>query len=107
MASLHGTHCIYLLRLSLIALFELLKFLKLIFQHGILNIEMEANLFLSYCLRAGVKGAVICISIVNRLNGDQIETPKDVLKMFENRPLQIIVQMIKNRMEDALSAKAN
>ena len=68
---------------------------------------MEANLFLSYCQRANVRGAVICISIVNRLNGDQIETPKDVLKMFENRPLQIIAQMIKNRYEDALSSKSS
>jgi len=76
-------------------------------KHGILNIEMEANLFLSYCQRANVRGAVICISIVNRLNGDQIETPKDVLKMFENRPLQIIAQMIKNRCQDALNVKSS
>ena len=62
---------------------------------------MEANLFLSFCKRAGVKGAVMCISIVNRLQGDQIETPKELLKLFENRPLQIIVQMIKNRLQDA------
>jgi len=76
-------------------------------KHGILNIEMEANLFLAYCQRANVRGAVICISIVNRLNGDQIETPKDVLKMFENRPLQIIVQMIKNRLADGLAMKSS
>ena len=62
---------------------------------------MEANLFLSFCKRAGVKGSVMCISIVNRLQGDQIETPKELLKLFENRPLQIIVQMIKNRLQDA------
>ena len=68
---------------------------------------MEANLFLAYCQRANVRGAVICISIVNRLNGDQIETPKDVLKMFENRPLQIIVQMIKNRLADGLAMKSS
>ena len=43
----------------------------------------------------------MCISIVNRLQGDQIETPKELLKLFENRPLQIIVQMIKNRLQDA------
>ena len=39
------------------------------------------------------KGAVMCISIVNRLKGDQIETPKELLKLFELRPLKIIIQV--------------
>jgi len=70
-------------------------------KHGILNIEMEANLFLSFCKRANIKGAVMCISIVNRLKGDQIETPKELLKLFELRPLKIIIQMAKNRIFDS------
>ena len=49
-----------------------------------------------YVVAIYIKGAVMCISIVNRLNGDQIETPKKLLKSYEMRPLKAIIQVFKN-----------
>ena len=47
--------------------------------HSIINFEMEAPLFLSFTRRANIPAAVICAAMLNRLNGDQITTPKGKL----------------------------
>ena len=56
--------------------------------------EMEANLFLSFCNRLEIPSAVICVAIVNRLNGDQITSSSEMLKKFEKYPLLMILQVI-------------
>jgi uridine phosphorylase len=65
-------------------------------EHGIKNIEMEASLFLAMCNRANVPSAVVCVALLNRLNGDQISGTKDLSK-FENGPLEMIIQLIRNK----------
>jgi len=65
--------------------------------HGVLNMEMEANVFLSFCNRLNIPGAVVCCSIVNRLKGDQITSTKEFLKAIERYPLAMILQAVKNR----------
>ena len=64
-------------------------------QHGVLNMEMEANVFLSFCNRLKIPGAVVCCSIVNRLKGDQITSTKEFLKAIERYPLAMILQVNK------------
>ena len=49
--------------------------------HSIINFEMEAPLFLSFTRRANIPAAVICAAMLNRLNGDQITTPKGRLEL--------------------------
>ena len=56
--------------------------------------EMEANVFLSFCNRLKIPGAVVCCSIVNRLKGDQITSTKEFLKAIERYPLAMILQVI-------------
>jgi len=56
---------------------------------------MEASLFLAMCNRANVSCAVACVAILNRLDGDQVKASPD-LKKFENAPLEMIIQMIRN-----------
>ena len=53
---------------------------------------MEASLFLAMCNRANVPSAVVCVALLNRLNGDQISGTKDLSK-FENGPLEMIIQV--------------
>jgi len=74
---------------------------------GVFNMEMEANVFLSFCNRAKIPGAVVCCSIVNRLKGDQITSTKEELKSFEQHPLQLILQVIKNRVVEAKGENQN
>ena len=70
------------------------KFIQKWIQHGVLNMEMEANVFLSFCNRLKIPGAVVCCSIVNRLKGDQITSTKEFLKAIERYPLAMILQVI-------------
>lgn len=41
-------------------------------EHGIVNIEMESTIFAALTHHAGIKAAVICVALLNRLNGDQV-----------------------------------
>jgi len=68
-------------------------------EHGVLNMEMEANVFLSFCNRLDIPGAVVCVTIVNRLNGDQITSTKEELRNMELYPLAMILQVTKNRLK--------
>jgi len=61
-------------------------------KHNIKNIEMEASLFLAMCNRAKVSSAVACVALLNRLDGDQVNSD---VKKYENAPLDMIVKLIK------------
>merc|ERR1712050_484181 len=59
-----------------------MKFLQKAYNAGIRNIEMEAPAFGAFCNRAGIRGAIVCCSIVNRLRGDQIASTPAQLGQF-------------------------
>lgn len=95
---------------------EKMTFLKECYAKGIRNIEMEAPMFASLTKHVGVKAADICVTIVNRLNGDQasarrpihrpsyiyyfhlsfqVEVTSETKKEFEHRPFLIVGRYIK------------
>ena len=49
-----------------------LDFLKRIHGEGIINMEMESLCFAALCNHAGIRSAVVCVTLLNRLNGDQV-----------------------------------
>jgi uridine phosphorylase len=51
---------------------EKLEFLHKIHQNNILNMEMESLAFAALTHHAGIRAAVICVTLLNRLNGDQV-----------------------------------
>ncbi|EDV56723.1 uridine phosphorylase 1 isoform X1 [Drosophila erecta] len=59
------------------------------------NIEMESLAFAALTSRANIRGAVVCVAILNRLNGDQIKTPHDVLSKWEKRPQELVARYIR------------
>uniref|UniRef100_A0A7E4VY66 PNP_UDP_1 domain-containing protein n=1 Tax=Panagrellus redivivus TaxID=6233 RepID=A0A7E4VY66_PANRE len=70
------------------------EFLKLLKEHGVRNIEMEATGFASFTKRANVKAGIICVALLNRLNGDQVTIPHDDYIKFEFRPFNIVCAFI-------------
>jgi len=71
------------------------RFLQELYEeYGVLNIEMEAHMLSAFTYRAGIKCAIVCTTIVNRLRGDQIEYSHDELAVFEQRPLNIVTEYI-------------
>lgn len=39
---------------------------------GVVNIEMESTIFGALTHHAGIKAAIVCVALLNRLNGDQV-----------------------------------
>lgn len=42
--------------------------------------------------------AVICVTLLNRLEGDQISTPHDVLVEYQQRPQYLVAHFIKKHL---------
>lgn len=71
-------------------------FLQKAYNAGVRNIEMEAAGFGAFCRRAGIRGAIVCCSIVNRLKGDQITSTGEQLGQFSVDAQRVVTQHIKN-----------
>lgn len=77
---------------------EKLEFLRKIHDVGVVNMEMESLAFAALCTHAGIRGAVICVTLLNRLKGDQITTPKDVMEEWQTRPMQLVAKYMKKKL---------
>ena len=47
-------------------------FLQRIHGAGVINMEMESLCFAALCHHAGIRSAVVCVTLLNRLKGDQV-----------------------------------
>lgn len=75
-----------------------MDFLKKCHQEGVRNIEMESLCFTGLLNHANIKAAVVCVSLVNRLNGDQVSLPHELNVEYQERPFKLIGEYIKNRL---------
>ncbi|XP_010176355.1 uridine phosphorylase 1 isoform X2 [Antrostomus carolinensis] len=74
---------------------EKLQYLKEAYDSGVRNIEMESSVFAAMCNLSGVKAAVVCVTLLNRLEGDQISSSHDVLVEYQQRPQKLVGYFIK------------
>ena len=75
-----------------------LKYLKKISSKGVANIEMECLPFAAMCQSAGVKAAIICVTLLNRLKGDQISMSPEQYSCFQRRPQLVAAEFIKQQL---------
>ncbi|KAK2570237.1 Uridine phosphorylase 1, partial [Acropora cervicornis] len=75
------------------------EFLQKIHDAGVRNIEMESVCFAAMCNRAHVPAAILCVTLVDRLKGDQITLPKEQKEDFEMRPAKLVAKFIKKSLE--------
>ncbi|ELK27474.1 Uridine phosphorylase 2 [Myotis davidii] len=61
------------------------------------NIEMESTVFATMCRRCGLKAAAVCVTLLDRLECDQINLPHDILVEYQPRPQLLISNFIKQR----------
>nr|XP_048695191.1 uridine phosphorylase 1 isoform X2 [Caretta caretta] len=87
-ARLDGAICLYTEE-------EKLQYLKAAYDAGVRNIEMESSVFAAICNLSGVRAAVVCVTLLNRLEGDQISSSHDVLVDYQQRPLKLVGHFIK------------
>lgn len=73
---------------------EKLEFLKRLHSMGVVNIEMEATAFAAIVTEAGLRAADVCVTLLDRLKGDQVTTPKKQLLEWQKRPMVVVGRYI-------------
>ncbi|XP_043264619.1 uridine phosphorylase 1 isoform X1 [Colletes gigas] len=71
-----------------------MEYLTKLHKSGIVNIEMESLSFAALTHHAGIQSAVVCVSLLDRLKGDQVLAPKEVLDEWQIRPQQLVSRYI-------------
>ena len=74
---------------------EKMNFLRRAHEAGVRNIEMEATQFAAFTGRVGVRAAILCVALLNRLDGDQVLTPVETLMEWDTRPGEVALNYIK------------
>ncbi|KAL8165738.1 UNVERIFIED_CONTAM: Uridine phosphorylase 1 [Gekko kuhli] len=77
---------------------EKMKYMKSAYEVGVRNMEMESAVVAAMCNLTGVKGAVVCVTLLDRLQEDQITCSPEVLEEFESRPQKLVGVFIKKRL---------
>uniref|UniRef100_UPI00358F136A uridine phosphorylase 1-like isoform X1 n=2 Tax=Myxine glutinosa TaxID=7769 RepID=UPI00358F136A len=85
---------------------EKLNYLKHAYAAGVRNIEMESSVFAAMSNECGLRAAVVCITLLNRLEGDQINSSHAVLSDYQLRPQRLIAYYIKSKLNKAKFPKA-
>ncbi|CAD5220936.1 unnamed protein product [Bursaphelenchus xylophilus] len=80
------------------ALNEKVEYLKKLASMGVKNIEMESTCFAAMTKRAGCKAVIICVTLVNRMLGDQVTLAENDYKEFEMRPFNVVSKFISKRL---------
>lgn len=73
---------------------ERVAFLNELRSKNVLNIEMEAMTFAGLCNEAKVNFAVICVGILNRLEGDQVRIDESMYEQFTHRLFSLVAAFI-------------
>ena len=68
---------------------------------GIVNIEMECTAISSLCYQTNVKCAVVCVTLLDRLKGDQVTVAPEDYKAWSLRPQQLVARFIKSELAKA------
>ncbi|XP_078085097.1 uridine phosphorylase 1-like isoform X2 [Mustelus asterias] len=89
-ARLDGAFCNYTYE-------DKMKYLNRAYEAGVRNIEMESSVFAAMCNRSGIPGAVVCVTLLDRMQGDQIDSSHEVLKEYQLRPQELVGCYIKKR----------
>ncbi|XP_076379810.1 uridine phosphorylase 2 isoform X4 [Megalopta genalis] len=71
-----------------------MDYLSKLHKAGVVNIEMESLSFAALTHHAGIKSAVVCVTLLDRLKGDQVMAPKEVLDEWQIRPQQLVARYI-------------
>ncbi|XP_072139625.1 uridine phosphorylase 1 [Mobula birostris] len=90
-ARLDGAFCHYTAE-------DKMNYLHAAHKAGVRNIEMESAAFAAICARSGLPGAVVCVTLLDRLQGDQISSSHEVLSEYQKRPQTLVGYYIKKKL---------
>lgn len=50
-----------------------MEYLAKLHDFGVINIEMECTIFAALTYHAGIRSAIVCVALLDRLKGDQVQ----------------------------------
>lgn len=50
-----------------------MEYLNKLHDFGVINIEMECTIFGALTYLAGIRSAIVCVALLDRLKGDQVD----------------------------------
>jgi uridine phosphorylase len=68
------------------------------YRKGVRNIEMECNAFAAFCLRAKIPAAVVCTTILNRLESEEPTSTIEELNKFSTDAQSLVLRYIKKEL---------
>lgn len=74
------------------------EFLRKCYENGVRNIEMESLCFLGLLNHAKIRAGVVCVTVVDRLNGDQVAISHEQNVQFQERPFKLVADFIKSNL---------
>ncbi|KAI9920893.1 hypothetical protein PsorP6_000966 [Peronosclerospora sorghi] len=97
---LDGAICEYTLE-------DKMAFLHKLANAGVRNIEMEARLMAGFCHKLNIPVAVVCVTLLNRLDGDQVLSSPETLQNFEKRLGAVVLHYIKTKLSKLASVSCS
>ncbi|XP_010882720.1 uridine phosphorylase 1 isoform X1 [Esox lucius] len=82
------------------------EYLTKAYESGVRNIEMESSVFAAMCKLSGLKAAVVCVTLLDRQKGDQLNSAHEVLHSYQQRPQILVGHFIKKRLQTSGSYKS-
>ncbi|KAF7281620.1 hypothetical protein GWI33_004482 [Rhynchophorus ferrugineus] len=76
-----------------------MQYLEGLIKSGVKNIEMEAVPFSALTNQAGIRAAIVCVTLLNRIKGDQVCSPKEVINEYQLRPQKLVARYIKRHLQ--------
>ncbi|XP_018596114.1 uridine phosphorylase 1 isoform X3 [Scleropages formosus] len=74
------------------------NYLEEAYTAGVRNIEMESSVFAAMCKLSGLRGAVVCVTLLDRRKGDQMTSSHDTLNDYQMRPQKLVRHYIKKQL---------
>ena len=71
-----------------------MAYLQKVHKAGVCNIEMESACFAAMCKRASIPAGIVCVTLINRLQGDQVSLSQKEHQDFQIRPMKIVITYI-------------
>lgn len=75
-----------------------MAFLQRCFDSGVRNMEMESPVFGAFTHRLGIRAACVCVSLLDRLKGDQHYTPHEQLEAYDALPGDVVLAFIADKL---------
>lgn len=72
---------------------------QLVQERGVKNMEMEATRFAAFCIRAKIRAALVCSTLINRLEGDQVSASPEQLEEWCDHAQEVVMDYIKQSLK--------